>query len=161
MISIRPMTESDWSQVSRIYQEGIETGEATFETVVPDWERWNTNHLDVCRIVAVDASVIVGWAALSRVSQREVYRGVAEVSLYVSADSRRKGIGKLLMQSLIDSSEACGIWTLQATVFPENSASVRLHESCGFHVVGRRERIASQHGRWRDTALLERRSTRI
>jgi phosphinothricin acetyltransferase len=161
MISVRRMSESDWPHVSRIYREGIETGEATFETVVPDWEKWNRSHVDTCRFVALEAGVIVGWAALSQVSNREVYRGVTEVSVYVAAGARGKGVGRRLLRSLIDDSESCGIWTLQATVFPENSASVRLHESFGFRIVGTRERIARQHGRWRDTILLERRSTRI
>ena len=160
MISVRPMTAADWPHVSRIYKEGIETGEATFETTVPDWERFDKGHLDICRIVACESDIIAGWAALSRVSQRDVYRGVAEVSVYVAQEFRGKGIGSLLMRALVDESEQAGLWTLQASVFPENSASVRLHESCGFRIVGRRERIARQNGRWRDTFLLERRSPR-
>ena len=161
MISIEPLTEFHWPQVSRIYKEGIDTGEATFETAVPDWERFDKSHLEDCRVIATDSETIVGWAALSPVSQRPVYRGLAEVSVYVAADHRGQGVGRLLMQALVDESERCGIWTLQASVFPENSASVKLHESLGFRIVGRRERIAQQNGRWRDTFLLERRSTRI
>ena len=161
MISLRPMTECVWPEVKRIYEEGIATGEATFETQVPDWTKWNASHIETCRIVAVNPEEILGWAALSRVSTRHVYRGVAEVSVYVSESARGKGIGRLLMNGLVSASEDEGIWTLQASVFPENSPSVKLHESCGFRIVGRRERIAWLNGKWRDTCLLERRSSRI
>jgi L-amino acid N-acyltransferase YncA len=156
---IRTMTTDDWPSVRRIYLDGIATGQATFETAVPAWEQWHEGHLAAARIVAVDDDDVIGWAALSQISRRRAYAGVAELSIYVDESQRGRGIGKQLMLQLIRESEAAGIWTLQATVFPENEASVRLHQSCGFRVVGRRERIAQQYGRWRDTIMLERRSS--
>jgi L-amino acid N-acyltransferase YncA len=153
------MTPDDWPEVQRIYREGIASGQATFETAVPDaWETWSAGKLAVGRIVARRAARPVGWAALSAISSRSAYRGVAEVSVYVAADARGTGVGQVLLEALVEASEAAGLWTLQATVFPENVASVRLHERAGFRLVGRRERVAQQHGVWRDTVLLERRS---
>jgi phosphinothricin acetyltransferase len=159
-LTIRPMTAADWPEVARIYVEGIETGMATFETTVPSWEAWNANHLPFARLVAFveDSAALQGWAALSRVSARPVYAGVAEVSVYIARDARGSGIGKTLLQQLIRESETNGIWTLQAGIFPENEASIGLHKSLGFRVVGRRERIGRLNGIWRDTVLLERRS---
>jgi L-amino acid N-acyltransferase YncA len=159
-IIIRPMTSGDWPDVSAIYLQGIATGQATFETAAPEWPAWDAAHRADCRLVARRAGQVVGWAALSPVSGRCVYGGVAEVSVYVAEDARGQGIGRALLLGLIDASEAAGIWTLQAGIFPENEASARLHESCGFRVVGRRERIGQLHGVWRDTLLLERRSRR-
>lgn len=157
------MKSSDWLSVKVIYLEGISTGDATFETAAPDWDAWNRNHLPFARIVATESTEkVVGWTALSSVSARQVYAGAAEVSIYVASNFRGRGIGKLLLQSLIKSSEVNGIWTLQSSVFPENAATLALHENSGFRVVGRREKIAKTvGGRWRDTLLLERRSQNV
>jgi len=155
------MFSDDWVEVARIYLEGIESGHATFETDVPSWERWNATHLPFARLIAIAGEAIIGWAALSRVSAREVYSGVAEVSVYVADKSRGQGIGRVLLEALIKESESNGIWTLQASIFPENAGSIRLHQHCGFREVGRRERIAKLRGVWRDTVLLERRSPAV
>jgi L-amino acid N-acyltransferase YncA len=152
------MNDSDWEQVRAIYLEGIRSGDSTFETDAPSWDRWNEAHLPFARLVMRDDATILGWAALSPVSKRHVYRGVAELTVYVSARARGQGIGRALLNALIDESEKNGIWTLQASIFPENTASVNLHLRCGFREVGRRERIAMQNGVWRDTLLFERRS---
>jgi phosphinothricin acetyltransferase len=154
------MSSDDWPAVRDIYEAGIATGEATFQTEAPAWDAWDAAHLETCRLVARDEDgTLIGWAALGRVLARPVYAGVAEVSVYVAAGARGQGVGRRLLTALIDASERDGRWTLQASIFPENEASVRLHEQCGFRVVGRRERIARQYGRWRDTLLLERRSS--
>ncbi|GAB4573609.1 MAG: GNAT family N-acetyltransferase [Anaerolineae bacterium] len=158
MITIAPMQPADWPQVAAIYREGIETGLATFETSVPEWEEWDRAHLPDCRLVARQAGRVVAWAALSPVSSRRVYAGVAEVSIYVSAAARQQGIGKRLLRALVAASEAAGFWTLQAGILRENRASVALHESCGFRIVGIRERIGLLHGVWHDVILMERRS---
>lgn len=157
-ITVDEMRPGHWDDVARIYAEGIATGQATFETTTPSWEAWDAAHLAAGRLVALEGGEIVGWAALARVSSREVYEGVAEVSVYVRDAHRGKGIGSLLLGRLIEESERQGIWTLQAGVFPENTASVRLHRNLGFRDVGLRERIGRLHGRWRDVLLLERRS---
>ncbi|HUG32688.1 MAG TPA: GNAT family N-acetyltransferase [Acidimicrobiia bacterium] len=153
---IREMTPSDWPVVARIYSEGVEGGNATFETEVPDWESWDSGHLESCRLVYEVEGEIVAWAALSAVSPRDVYRGVAEVSLYVGSVSRGRRVGSELLAGLVDCSEKAGIWTLLAVTFPENEASQQR-----FRLVGTRERIGSHHGRWRDTVLLERRSPSV
>src|SRR5262245_45565402 len=153
--SMRPL---DWESVRAIYVEGIATGHATFETESPDWERWDSSHLSQCRLVARTGAGVLGWAALSPVSKRQVYAGVAEVSVYVAETARGVGVGGALMRALIEASERHGVWTLQSSVFPENHASVALHLKHGFREVGRRERIARHHGVWRDTVVLERRS---
>ena len=156
------MRDDDWEQVRAIYLEGIATGDATFETDAPSWEKWDAKHLRECRLVARRGDGrVVGWAALSPVSDRCVYAGVAEVSVYVGADGRGKGTGRALLKALVEASERCGIWTLQAGVFPENIASTRLHLKCGFREVGRRERLGHMNGAWRDVMLLERRSKRV
>ena len=152
------MRESDWEQVRAIYLEGIATGNATFETDAPAWETWNASHLDSCRLIARSGPVVCGWAALGRVSERRVYAGVAEVSLYVAAVSRGHGVGRAMLARLIAESERSGIWTLQAGIFVENHASLAVHRRCGFREVGRRERIGQLRGVWRDVLLLERRS---
>jgi len=157
-LTIAPLRPGDWEEVKAIYLEGIASGNATFETAAPSWEQWDAGHLSFARLVARLESKLIAWAALSPVSQRCVYSGVAEVSVYVSAASRRSGIGRKLLQSLIDESEQNGIWTLQAGMFPENTGSLALHQSCGFREVGRRRRIGKMNGIWRDTILLERRS---
>jgi L-amino acid N-acyltransferase YncA len=158
---ISPLQPGDWDQVKEIYLEGIATGHSTFETAAPSWEQWDASHLPFARLVARLGDNLIAWAALSPVSQRCVYGGVAEVSVYVSAFSRGSGVGKKLLHALIDESEQNGIWTLQAGMFPENTGSLALHQSCGFREVGRRERIGKMNGIWRDTILLERRSTLV
>ncbi len=153
------MRPDDWPAVRAIYLEGIAGGNATFETEAPPWETWDAKHLARPRVVFRDGGEILGWAALSPVSSRACYAGVGEVSVYVAASARGRGIGGLLLRALAEQSEADGLWTLQATIFPENEASVHIHLNCGFRIVGRRERIARLHGVWRDTLLLERRRT--
>lgn len=157
-LSIEEMRAQDWEAVQAVYQEGIATGHATFETHTPEWEEWDRGHLRDCRLVARKGGQVVGWGALSSVSRRCVYAGVAEVSIYVAASARGQGIGKTLLRALIEASEREGIWTLQAGIFPENEASIGLHKACGFREVGRRERIGQMKGVWRDVVLLERRS---
>ena len=152
------MGAHDWEAVRDIYQEGIATGNATVETHAPAWEHWNSVHRPDCRLVAKDGGRVVGWAALSPVSTREAYSGVAEVSVYVADDSRGMGVGKLMLKSLVSTSEEAGVWTLQASIFVENEASIAIHAACGFRAVGTRERIGCLNGRWRDTLLMERRS---
>ena len=162
----RQITTSDlrpdhWPEVARIYEEGIATGDATFETSVPSWEDWDASHLEPHRLVAVDRERIVGWAAVSPVSDRCVYGGVVENSVYVSEDARGQGIGRLLLAHLISSTEEAGVWTIQTGIFPENAGSVHLHEQVGFEIVGRRKRLGKLNGAWRDVLLLERRSPTI
>ncbi|HTV57810.1 MAG TPA: GNAT family N-acetyltransferase [Verrucomicrobiae bacterium] len=161
IVEVAPLQETDWAGVRSIYLEGIATGDATFETAAPEWEKWDESHLAGCRFVARAGEEILGWAALSRVSGRCVYAGVAEVSVYVAAKARGRKVGTRLLRTLIDASERDGIWTLQAGIFPENTASIELHTRAGFRVVGRREKIGRLEGRWRDTLLLERRSEAI
>ena len=156
---IAPLRPGDWEQVKEIYLEGIATGHATFETAAPSWEHWDAAHLPFARLVTRQDDRLIAWAALSPVSQRCVYGGVAEASVYVSASIRRSGVGRKLLQALIEESEQNGIWTLQAGMFPENTGSLALHQSCGFREVGRRQRIGKMNDIWRDTILLERRST--
>jgi phosphinothricin acetyltransferase len=158
---IDAMTADDWGRVRSIYLEGIATGHATFETEAPSWADWDAAHLREPRLVARDGAEILGWAALSPVSSRRVYGGVAEVSVYVAEGGRGRGVGRALLEALVAESERRGIWTLQAGIFPENEASVRLHLRCGFREVGRRERIGRLRGVWRDTLLLERRSRTV
>ena len=160
-IVIEPMAPGDWDTVRAIYQEGIATGHATFEHSVPDWGRWDAGHLPICRLVARANSKVLGWAALSPVSSRPVYAGVAEVSVYVAEQARGRGIGFQLLSALVEASEEQGIWTLQAGIFPENKASIELHKRCGFRIVGTREKIGRMNGRWRDTVMMERRSSAI
>lgn len=161
-----------WPAVREIYREGVATGNATFETELPSWEKWDSGHRRDCRLVALEPIdepetelvitfgklTVLGWAALSPVSSRRVYRGVAEVSVYVAASARGRGVGKDLLRALVQESEANGIWTLQAGIFPENAASLALHRSCGFRKVGDRRRIGRLGAAWRDVTLMERRS---
>lgn len=158
-IHIRAMQKEDWAQVSVIYESGIQTGLATFETKVPTWEYWNNRHLKFGRLVAVWEEQVVGWFALTPVSKRAVYRGVAEVSIYIAQNQRGKGIGQQLFQAGILASEANGIWTLQSSIFRENLVSHKLHERMGFRKIGYRERVAQLHGVWKDNVLFERRSS--
>jgi phosphinothricin acetyltransferase len=159
--NIEPMEVMDWPQVAAIYQEGIDTGIATLETAVPPWDTWNTAHRPDCRFVARNGEGIVGWAALTPVSGRCVYAGVAEVSIYIAAGARGQGVGKTLLNVLIDASEQVGIWTLQAGIFASNTASIGLHKVCGFREVGIRERLGQLHGVWQDIMLMERRSREV
>lgn len=156
--TVQEMTGEDWSAVQAIYREGIATGLATFETDAPGWEAWNKGHLRDCRLIAKTKSQVVGWAAISPVSSRCIYSGVAEVSVYVAASARGMGVGKALLSALVEESERAGIWTLQAGIFPENVSSIALHKACGFREVGHRERIGQLNGIWRDVVLMERRS---
>jgi L-amino acid N-acyltransferase YncA len=158
---IRDLRPEHWPEVAAVYQAGIETGNATFETATPSWEEWDRAHLPGLRVVAIDDGRVVGWAALSRVSTRSCYAGVAEVSVYVAPDVSGRGVGRALLETVIARSEGSGIWTIQAGIFPENTASLALHERCGFRVVGVRERIGQLHGEWRDVVLMERRSRRV
>lgn len=153
------MNSSDWDAVRLIYQQGLDTGNATFETTCPNWEEWNSRHHSFARLIARISGQAIAWAALSPVSSRAVYAGVAEVSIYVESSQRGTGVGTALLQALVTASEHADVWTLQASIFPENAPSIVLHQKLGFRVVGRRERIGRLHGQWRDTLLLERRST--
>lgn len=159
-IVFKPLESGHWKAIRAIYLEGIATGQATFETEGPTWHEWDEKHLPFARIVAVTVTdgAPVGWAALSAVSARGAYVGVAEVSVYVAANSRGQGVGRALLEHLIAESESNGIWTLQAGIFPDNLASMKVHQRCGFRTIGLRERIARLHGIWRDTLILERRS---
>lgn len=158
---IREMTENDSSRVLEIYKMGLETRNATFETKVPSWNDWDLKHLRHSRFVYVDDNTILGWAALTPVSSRKVYEGVAEISIYIDRDFTSKGLGSQLMSKIIISSEEHGIWTLFSSIFPENIATLNLHKKFGFRVVGTREKIAQLDGKWRDTVILERRSTKV
>ena len=155
---LRALVPADWPAAARIYWDGIRSGLATFETEVPTWDDWDADHLDEPRLVATVRDEIAGWAALSPVSARRCYRGVAEDSVYVAAGQHGLGVGRLLLDALVRRAETAGIWTVQASIFPENRASVALHLRCGFRIVGARERIGRRDGLWRDTLLLERRS---
>jgi phosphinothricin acetyltransferase len=160
-IEIIPLTKDVWGDVVRIYLAGIATKNATFETQAPSWETWDASHRKDCRLAAKLGNDIVGWAALSHVSSRSVYAGVAEVSIYIDAKYRKQGIGTALMTALVQESEAEGIWTLQAGIFPENIGSIELHKKHGFRILGVREKIGMMDGRWRDIAFLERRSKKV
>jgi len=157
-LQIRKLERVDFPPIQLIYQHGIDTGNATFQGQAKDWDDWNLTYLENCRLVAKRDSCVIGWAALSAVSSRCVYGGVAEVSIYIETSSQGQGFGSVLLQSLIACSEAHGFWTLQAGIFPENRASLALHEKCGFKVVGVREKLGQLLGNWRDVVLMERRS---
>ena len=162
MVSIEPLLEQHYPTVRAIFEEGIAGGDATFEAVAPDWRGFDDRFLPACRLVARDGGDVVGWAALTPYSRREVYRGVAEVSVYVASSSRGRGVGRALLEALIAFSEAEGFWTLQAGIFTENAASLALHHACGFRIVGERQRIGRMpDGRWRDVVLMERRSAAV
>ncbi|WP_112182441.1 MULTISPECIES: GNAT family N-acetyltransferase [Paraliobacillus] len=157
-IVISKMQQEHWERVKQIYEDGIATGNATFETKAPTWEAWDKGHLATCRLVALVNNEAVGWVALSPVSSRCVYQGVAEVSIYIKNGYTGKKIGSKLMDALIEESEKTGFWTLEAGVFTENSASLKLHQKAGFRIVGTKERISKMDGKWRDVVILERRS---
>jgi L-amino acid N-acyltransferase YncA len=159
---IRPMNEQDWADVAEIYRQGIATGRATFQSEIPEYKDWDASHLPTCRFVAVADGKVAGWVALSGVSSRCVYRGVAEVSVYIAEVNRKNGISQKLLEYLIDQSEKAEIWMLQSGIMVDNLASIQLHEKCGFRKVGYRERIGRDlSGHWRSTVLMERRSTTV
>lgn len=160
-MEIRTLQATDWISVKTIYELGIATGIATFETAAPSWEQWDANHLPFGRIVAHSGNIITGWAALTLVSNRCIYQGVAEVSVYVHPKFRGKGIGQLLMKTLIFESEQQGIWTLHSAIFRENKGSIKLHKKVGFRKIGYREKIGQLNGVWKDNVLMERRSKLI
>lgn len=160
-ITIRTLRPADWPEVRDIYEEGIATGHATFETQAPAWEEWDAKHIQACRFVVEDEGEVQGWAALWPASDRCVYGGVAEVSVYVSGAAQGKGVGSRLLRELVSASEEEGFWTLQAGIFPENKSSVRIHEKFGFRVIGHRERLGKMNDTWRDVLLMERRSTTV
>jgi L-amino acid N-acyltransferase YncA len=157
-LELRELSREDWPAVKAIYEQGIAGGDATFETEAPSWDNWDRSHLKGHRLVALQEGEVVGWAALAPVSERCVYGGVTEDSVYVADAAQRRGVGRALLEKLIEGAERDGIWTIQAGVFPENEASIELHRRCGFRVVGVRERIGRHHGAWRDVVLMERRS---
>ncbi len=160
--SIDPMQKEDWEAVGRIYLEGIRTGNATFQTEIPTWQAWDEGHCQTCRLVVKSDGKVAGWAALSKISNRAVYAGVAEVSIYMDQMYKGRGFGQKLLGAMVDRSEEKGYWTLQAGIFPENIASIRIHEKCGFQVVGIRKKLGKMTcGKWRDVAFLERRSTTV
>jgi len=157
-MDIRNITLENFDQVAEIYQQGIETGMATFQNDIPDWQSWDKSHLLNCRVATFENNEMTGWAALTPVSSRCVYAGVAEVSVYVSANFRGKGIGQRLLTHLIAQSEQAGLWTLQSGIFPDNIRSIKLHEKCGFRQIGYREKIGKKDGVWKDNIIMERRS---
>lgn len=159
--SINPLLPTHWPAVKRIFEEGIATGLASLETSAPPWEEWDTHHDQRCRLVAVEGEEVLGWAALTPVSHRCVYGGVSEVSIYIGAAHRGKGVGKQLFQALVDASEEAGFWTLESIVFQDNVASINLHKAVGFREIGYRERISKFQGKWITTVLLERRSKTV
>jgi L-amino acid N-acyltransferase YncA len=160
-MEIKNIKAQDYPQVAAIYAAGIATGMATFQTEVTTWEEWDKSHLKECRIAAFENDQMVGWAALTPVSNRCVYAGVAEVSIYMAEGFRGIGIGKLLLLQLVDESEKIGLWTLQSGIFAENIASIKLHEYCGFRVIGTREKIGKKGGVWKDNIIMERRSKAV
>jgi phosphinothricin acetyltransferase len=160
-VIVEGMTAAHADAVLCIYGEGLATGTATFETTVPSWGEWDREHIETCRLVARDGNEVLGWAALSPVSDRCVYGGVAELGVYVAAAARGRGVGKALLNALVRASEGAGYWTLQAGIFAENTVSIALHHACGFRTVGTRERLGQLQGVWRDVLLLERRSNTV
>lgn len=160
-VEIKKMRPEDWKQVSRIYDEGTDTGNANFEVALPSWDEWILKQVPGCSIVAIKDDVIVGWASLSIYSEREVYNGVAEDSVYVTKEYRRKGVGDILLEKIIALSEEKGIWTLQARIFPENRESIALHQKHAFKIVGTHEKLGKMDGQWRDVTLMERRSKKL
>ncbi len=160
-IEILAFNEKDWQDIAKIYKEGIDTGIATFETKIPKWEQWNQAHIQSCRLKAVLNNEIIGWVALAPVSTRDVYKGVAEVSIYITSNRRNLGVGKLLLTKLIKESEQNGFWTLQAGIFSINNTSIHLHTSLGFRVIGYREKVGKLSNTWYDNTILERRSKTI
>jgi L-amino acid N-acyltransferase YncA len=160
-VKIQQMIKEDWEAVHEIYVEWIHTGNATFDTEPPTWEEWDKGHVKTCRLVAQLGEQVVGWAALSQSTHKKAYRGVAEISIYVSKASSGMGVGTKILEEMVKVSEKAGFWTLQALIFPENTASIKLHLRFGFDIVGTRKRVGQLNGVWRDVVLLERRSTLV
>ena len=160
-MNIEKLTEKHWPEVKAIYESGIATGNAHFSLNVPDWDEWDNTHIKNCRFVATENGEVLGWAALTAISDRCVFAGVAEVSVYVAEKARGKGVGKQLLGTLVKESEKHNFWTLESRIFAENIASIKIHEQNGFRIIGRRERIGKLNGVWRDTILLERRSDKV
>ncbi len=158
-MNIRPLIESDYKAVVSIYRNGLDTGMASFETTVPSWDIWDQKFLSVCRFVIEHDSEVIGWCALSKVSEREVYKGVAEDTIYIDSKFQGNKIGEQLLNYLINESEKNGFWSLYAAIFPQNEASIALHKNCGFRIIGTREKIAQRNGKWYDNVLMERRSS--
>lgn len=159
--TVRAMEKDDWAEVVEIYYQGIQTNNATFNTSCPSYEEWDAAHIKECRFVAELDFEVTGWAAIAPVSSRECYKGVAEVSIYIDANHSGKGVGEMLMKTLLEASEEAGFWTIQSSIFQSNKASIRLHEKCGFRTVGYRERIAKDRfGMWRNTVIMEHRITK-
>ncbi|MFC6267501.1 GNAT family N-acetyltransferase [Frigoriflavimonas asaccharolytica] len=159
---IRPMLPKDATRVLQIFQQGIDGGNATFDQHIPTWEQWDEEHVDQCRFSLLDENdKVVGWCALLKVSSRECFQGVAELSIYVDNDNHGKGLGTILLEKIILDSEENGFWTLQSGIFPENTGSIHLHEKLGFRIIGNREKIGKSNGKWRDIILMERRSTTV
>jgi L-amino acid N-acyltransferase YncA len=161
MIKFTPITKENFPEVLEIYRQGISTQIATFQDDLPSWKDWDESHLKFCRLALVENNALLGWAALTPFSGRCAYKGVAEVSIYIAKDHRGKGVGQKLLKELIFQSEENGIWTLQSSIFSENQASIKLHEACGFRIVGIREKIGRKNGVWKDNVLMERRSTQV
>jgi phosphinothricin acetyltransferase len=161
MTNISALLPAHWLSVKNIYEQGIATGNATFQTAAPSWQEWDTSHINACRLVAIVNHEVVGWAALSQVSSRCVYAGVAELSLYIRSNARGKGIGNLLLEAIISESEKEGYWTLQSGIFPENIASLHIHQKNGFRIIGFREKVGKMGNNWRDNIILERRSKTV
>jgi L-amino acid N-acyltransferase YncA len=160
-VQVRELRSEDWPAVRAIYEQGIASGNATFETEAPTWEDWDRSHLEGHRLVALQDGEVVGWAALAPVSGRCVYAGVTEDSVYVADSAQGRGVGRALLEALVERSEHDGIWTIEAGIFPENEASIELHRRCGFRVVGVHERLGKHNGVWRDVLLMERRSEEV
>ncbi|KPM48458.1 GNAT family N-acetyltransferase [Jiulongibacter sediminis] len=158
-MQIVPIKEAMFPQISRIYEQGISTGMATFETQVPDFQTWNDKYLKHSRLAIIEGEDVLGWSTLSAVSKRPVYCGVAELSIYLAKEARSRGLGQMLLEALITSSEANGIWSIQSSIFPQNTVSIKLHLKCGFRQIGYKEKIGYGDGRWQDNVLFERRST--
>ena len=158
---IIPLTNELWPQVKAIYESGVATGNASFSKKAPEWDEWDKSHIKNCRLIAADESDVLGWAALTAISDQCTFEGVAEISIYIAENSRGKGIGKKLLATIIIESEKNNFWTLESRIFPENLSSIKIHVENGFRIIGSRERIAKLNGIWRDTLLLERRSTKI
>ena len=160
-MEIEKLTENHWPEVKAIYESGLATGNASFSQTVPNWDEWNNAHVKSCRLVAAENGKVLGWTALTAISDRCVFAGVAEVSVYIAEESRGKGIGKKLLAQVVKESEENNFWTLESRIFAENAASIKIHEENGFRIVGSRERIGQLNGVWRDILLLERRSIKV